>query len=178
MKAYLAAPIFTPEQLDVVDALEHNLLAESFEVFSPYAASQQIWKGRAPKDCTPAERQQVLNGNVINLMRPTRLLVAWVGGTDDGRVDTGVAWEMGFFHNRCIRGDYYNTSDIASLAYIDRSDKRQHMNLMLAGTVTGVALGLDEFRSALRAFKLGGARILADQFHPDRRIAHERDPIV
>jgi nucleoside 2-deoxyribosyltransferase len=106
--------------LDVVDALEHNLLAESFEVFSPYAASQQIWKGRAPKDCTPAERQQVLNGNVINLMRPTRLLVAWVGGTDDGRVDTGVAWEMGFFHNRCIRGDYYNTSDIASLAYIDR----------------------------------------------------------
>lgn len=177
-KAYLAAPIFNPEQLAVVAELNNRLDDEGFEVFSPYEASRAIWKGRAPKDCTPEERGEVLLGNVRNLTSPTRLLVSWVGGTDDGKTDTGVAWEMGFFQNRIYRGDYFEKRDLATLVYIDPMDLRQSMNLMLAGTVTAVSRGLDEFAAALRVFKLGGADSLAARFDPDRHIKHEREPIV
>lgn len=174
MKAYLAAPIFNPAQLAVVTDINNSLVSNNFEVFSPYAASQQIWKGRAPKDCTPEERAAVLKGNIVNLEFPTELLVAWVGGTEDGRVDTGVCWEMGFFYNRTRM----NHSPAHTLAYIDPADKRQAMNLMLAGTVQAVANGLAELQEALALYRLEGARSMAAAFHPDRHIQHEREPIV
>lgn len=177
-KAYIAAPIFTAEQLAVVDTIKLLLDHEGYNYFSPYDASRAIWRGRAPEDCTPEERARVLDGNVVNLNRPTRLLIAWVGGTPDGKVDTGVAWELGYFHHRERVMDYYSHNDIASLAYIYKNDVRQNMNLMLAGTVTGVVKGDRELHAALRAFKLGGARLLGDQFNPDRHIAQEKEPIV
>lgn len=178
MKAYIAAPIFNPHQLSVVGGITNLLETAGIEFFSPYEASQAIWNGRAPKDCSPEERAQVLQGNIDNLN--CDLLVAWVGGTENGKTDTGVVWEMG----------YANALGVPTLAFIHEHDVRDNMNLMLAGTVDGVVKGYEELDKALR---LIGSRnpsgewvtedmeivsILSEQFHPDRHIAHEKDPIV
>lgn len=178
MKAYIAAPIFNDHQLGVVEGIKDLLEYYKYDVFSPYHASREIWKGRAPKDCTKAERTVVLEGNVNNLLRPTNLLVAWVGGTEDGRTDTGVAWEMGFFHNRATRGDYSEfTPPPLTLAYIDPKDKRQSMNLMLAGTVYAMARGGTELQVALHLHAQRELVMLGDNFRPDRHVQHESDTI-
>jgi nucleoside 2-deoxyribosyltransferase len=178
MKAYIAAPIFTPQNLAVVGAIKELLEESGFDIFSPYDASQAIWNGRAPKDCSPEERAQVLDGNVANLFG-VDLLVAWVGGREDKSTDNGVAWEMGFVnalrrdHDALEHGGEYNT-----IAYIHPDDVRQDMNLMLAGTVQAAVRGLDDLRAALRAYKLGGIGGILPRFHPDNLIAHEKEPIV
>lgn len=174
MKAYLAAPIFNNQQLMVVGHIENFMTQAGIEFFSPYRASQDIWKGRAPKDCTPEERAQVLRGNIDNLN--CDLLVAWVGGTESGKTDTGVVWEMG----------YANALGVPTLAFIHEHDVRDNMNLMLAGTVDGVVKGYEELDKALMLCGLHYsdgkedtvADLLSEQFNPDRHIAHEKEPIV
>lgn len=173
MKAYLAAPIFNEHQLAIVAGLKNMLEVFSFQVFSPYEASQGIWKGRAPKDCAPEERAEVLMGNVENLNYPTELLFAWVGGTEDGRVDTGVCWEMGYFHCRKRMGN-----PGFALAYIHPDDQRQAMNLMLAGTVDAVVHGPADASDALALYTTAGPSAVVHKYHPDKIIAHEREPIV
>ncbi len=175
MKVYIAAPIFTAYQLGVVQGIKDLLEDLKYEVFSPYHASRPIWKGRAPKECSEAERRQVLLGNVNNLNRPTHLLVAWVGGSRHSRsTDNGVAWEMGYFHNRVTRGDYGTEGPPPlTLAYIDPMDARQDMNLMLAGTVEAVARGGTELSRALALHSTGRYAKMTAEFRPDRHIQQE-----
>lgn len=175
MKAYIAAPIFTPEQLAVVEAIWEALNFNSYEIFSPYHESRRVWRGRAPKDCTEYERKCVLDGNVNNLNGPTSLLVAWVGGSPISKsTDNGVAWEMGYFHNRVSRGDYQSESPPPmTVAYIDPTDARQDMNLMLAGTVDSAARGISELKRAISLHAGGRYAKLRAEFHPRRLIQHE-----
>lgn len=174
-KAYIAAPIFTPEQLAVVECIKYVLTYAGYEVFSPYHASRQVWRGRAPKDCTEEERKRVLDGNVVNLNGPTSLLVAWVGGSRTNKsTDNGVAWEMGYFHNRVLRGDYQSDSPVPmTVAYIDPIDARQDMNLMLAGTVDAAARGVVQLQRAVSLHAGGRYDELRDEHHPSHLIRHE-----
>jgi hypothetical protein len=95
MKAYIAAPIFTPEQLDVVSKLS-SCVPDHWEIFSPYEASREIWKGRRPADCSPKERLKVTRQNYENVA-DSDVIICWLNGRHpDGRADTGVTWEMGF----------------------------------------------------------------------------------
>lgn len=173
-KVYLAAPIFTPPQLKVVERIYKILVDRKFMVFSPYHNSQEIWQGRAPKDCTPEERGRVLTDN-INGLDWCDILLCWVGGMG-GFTDPGVVWEMGYAH----RVSRQRNGGLLTLAYIDDTDKRSNMNLMLAGTVDAVAKGFEELDRALRYLQPGSSdwAIVKDSFHPDRHIEHEREPIV
>lgn len=172
MKIYLAAPIFNPYQLEVVSMLKNVTESYGHEVFSPYHASQAIWAGRSPTDCSPDERAEVLKGNIENL--DCDLLLAWVGGYEQGFTDPGVIWEMGYAHClHLVRGPYPYT-----LAYIDETDKRQAMNLMLAGTVDGVVKGYRELDSFFFRSREANVKHALEIFHPDRHLAHEKDPIV
>jgi nucleoside 2-deoxyribosyltransferase len=176
MKVYIAAPIFNAAQLAVVRDITMALKLLEYEYFSPYEASQAIWKGRAPKDCTPEERAQVLQGNIGNL-HWANLLLAWVGGTVDGRTDTGVVWEMGYFNALTT---VTPTAQLLTLGYIHSTDKRQHMNLMLAGTIDAVCYGPAQLHKALEMAQekeWGHLRVKA-KFHPDAHLLHEREPIV
>lgn len=187
-RAYLAAPIFDPDQLRVVNELYALLDSAGYETFSPYHASREVWRGRAPKDCTPDERARVLRGNVERL-RWCDLLVAWLGGTAYGKTDTGVVWEMGFaaaltkgppaMYEGMPRpeygeGEYYAPSRPFTLGYIHPTDIRQgkDINLMLAGTIDAVASGVHEFDGAIRAFVGGSpgitqAQEVREQYHPN-----------
>jgi nucleoside 2-deoxyribosyltransferase len=176
-KAYLAAPIFNPGQLRVVKTIHMTLKLLEFEVFSPYHASQSIWKGRAPKDCSQEERDQVLRGNIENL-HWANLLLCWVGGTEDGRTDTGVVWEMGYFNALKAIDSRYHATKLFTLAYIDPTDNRQHMNLMLAGTVDAVCYGPAQLHRALESLVRGGVDVVKETFHPDKHLLHEKEPIV
>lgn len=200
ISAYLAAPIFNEEQLEVVSHLHSMLTSHGCEVFSPYAASREIWKGRAPKDCTPDERAQVLRGNVEHL-RWCNLLVAWLGGTDNGKTDTGVVWEMGYagalsqtpamYEGRPLHGgegkhrfewddneperEVYVPGTPFTLGYVHPTDKRQgkDVNLMLAGTMDAVVCGEGDFHQAISGFKKLGASYVHRVFNPNKLVGHE-----
>jgi len=67
MDIYLAAPIFTPEQLRVVESLKNDAEGHGHIVFSPYHNSSDIFQGRKPRDCSPEERSRVLADNIVNM---------------------------------------------------------------------------------------------------------------
>lgn len=177
-KAYLAAPIFNAEQLRVVRDMHMDLTMLEFQVFSPYHASRDIWKGRAPKDCSPEEREQVLRGNIDNL-HWADLLVSWVGGTEDGRTDTGVVWEMGYFN---ALSDYRRSTQTKqkafTIGFVHPTDKRQNMNLMLAGTVDAVAYGPAQLHRALVLCRDNDCDAVREQFNPNLQIVHEKEAIA
>ncbi len=138
---------------------EHN---DKFEYFSPFHSSQPIWNGRAPKDCSPADRHQVFTDNYSNV-EWADILSAWVG--PDKNPDTGLSWEMG----------YAFASSTPVLAYIDEQDERQNLNLMLAQSVEAVALGFDRWCWALLEFHENGE--FPPELYPEGKFDHE-DEIV
>lgn len=185
-KVYVAGPLFTDVQREVGEKIRAWLDEDPrFEYFLPLESSSKIWKGRAPKDCSQADRDQVFQDNWSNI-EWADVLVAWVGGMDsitnaagnnlvsriyedsmsgtpypgeiDGFLeaynkeykpappDIGTGWEMGFA--------FGTSTDV--LAYIDETDKRQSMNLMLELGVQGVAKGFDQLKSALERYHMGG----------------------
>lgn len=182
-RVYIAAPIFNPNQLKVVRDITIMLKVMEYEYFSPYDNSQGIWKGRAPKDCSQEDRDRVLADNIINL-NWAEVLLCWVGGTEDGKTDTGVVWEMGHFNALKRYGGSDPTARRFTMAYINPDDKRQNMNLMLAGTVDAVTQGPAQLYRALTMLRdeTGMGPIpredVREQFHPDKLIAHEKEPIV
>jgi nucleoside 2-deoxyribosyltransferase len=176
-RAYIAAPIFNPDQLAVVRSITIMLKLLEVEYFSPYENSQGIWQGRAPKDCTPEERGQVLDDNIINLDW-AQILICWVGGTDDGKADTGVTWEMGHFNALKRYGGSDPQTIRFTLAYIEPNDKRQNMNLMLAGTVDAVAFGPAQLHRGLELLRNDDRQTTRRILSPDKQIAHEKEPIV
>lgn len=189
MKAYIAAPIFNDHQRGVVDEIKEVLEEANFDVFSPYHHSQSIFKGRKPADCSPGERRQVLIGNIENISE-CPLMVAWVGGnsvSDDqsgkpSRTDTGVVWELGFMASLSgaptAFGNPPNDNRL-TIAYIDPSDGQQSMNLMLAGTVDAVTIGILDLKMALAQLKLKGPEMLQKAgWHPDKVLAKDQEPLV
>jgi len=170
MLIYLAAPIFTPQQLEVVEFIKTSCEAYHHEVFSPYHNSTDIWQGRAPKDCSPAERRQVLDDNISNIDW-CDVLLAWVGGMG-GFTDPGVIWEMGY----AFRGGKY------TLCYIDpeMDAERQSMNLMLAGTVDSVIKDRGDLLAALSLMRDGQGDALAEvtAVFPSSVLGQEAEPIV
>lgn len=173
-KIYLAGPLFTDEQKEVIFKINDFLMEdERFEVFSPFHASQDIWKGRAPKDCTDEDRQAVFYGNWQNVDW-CDVLLAWIGGGP--KTDTGVSWEMGYaYHKKPI------------LVYIDDNDERQAMNLMLERAVDGVARGFEDLKDGLiwyHKYKDTAERVLSKHqtlFPPDMIIdglVPEQEPVV
>jgi|SRR5882672_1522879 len=176
--AYIAAPIFNDDQRAVVEQLKEALESTGFEIFSPYHASQKIFNGRKPADCTPEERAMVLRGNVSHLH--CHLLLAWVGGNEGGFTDPGVVWEMGYAGALAGapaafgRGPGYPFT----LAYIHDTDERQAMNLMLAGTVDGVVKGGQELAVALAMGARRNWATLSSTFTPDRLLAQDKEPVV
>ncbi len=141
-RVYIAAPLFSQKQKDVIFEIYDFLITSSeFECFSPWHASQEIWKGRAPADCTSMERAKVVSGNANNIDWAD-ILLAWVGGTDNGKTDTGVVWEMGYAHK----------AGTPILAFIHPDDQRREMNLMLSETVDGVVYSMEDMHDALLGF--------------------------
>lgn len=169
MKIYLAAPIFNPEQLAVVRLLKSVCEDYSHEVFSPYHNSQDIWQGRAPKDCTPEERAQVLEDNIKHIDW-CDILLAWVGGMG-GFTDPGVVWEMGYAYGQAK----------FTLAYIDEEMDRERMsmNLMLSGTIDSVVTHRQSLSPVL-LWLMDGERAfnLVRQSFPPSVLGQEREPIV
>lgn len=175
LNAYLAAPLFTPEQQSTVAEMHAYMRRHGYKVFDPLENSQKIWNGRKPSECTAEERAQVLNDNIYHL--DCELLVAWVGGwPETGLPDTGVVWELGYFTAlKTVRFTGYNR---AALVYIDDQDTKQNLNLMLAGTIDAVARGVDELDKALWAYKNQGKTGLVAAFSPSRIIRDQMEPVV
>lgn len=189
MKAYIAAPIFNDHQRAVVDEIDGLLVSAGIEVFSPYRNSQEIFQGRKPADCPPEDRRAVLVGNVVNL-EDSNLVIAWVGGKSAGHdqtgkpssIDTGVVWEMGYFAALAETPAAFQLPPAANrftLAYIHDDDERQDMNLMLAGTVDGVARGILDFKMFLISFMNVGGQLTQERgWHPDKVLAADKEPLV
>jgi nucleoside 2-deoxyribosyltransferase len=169
MRIYLAGPIFNPEQLGVIQYLKETAEAHEHEVFSPYHNSQGIWAGRAPKDCSPSERAQVLEDNIKHLYW-CDVLLCWVGGMG-GFTDPGVVWEMGCAY---AEGKF-------QLAYIDEAmdSERQSMNLMLAGTIDAVCRSWVEINAALGALaEPDMGTVSVRTMFPTSVLGQEAEPIV
>jgi nucleoside 2-deoxyribosyltransferase len=197
MNCYIAAALFTPAQIRVNARIAAIARDVGLSPFLPSVMSAEIWKGRAPKDCEPWERRAVVEGNIVGMLS-SPIMIARVSG-DAKEVDTGVAWEMGYF---CAIGRFESSMvDVARemdverpdvsprtlIAYIEPSDRGQHLNLMLAETVSAAAYGdaqlhalLQAIRGAYNAPEGLRARQLARnlaEYAPDKLILHEREPI-
>lgn len=178
-RIYLAAPIFTPDQLAVVETLVMKMEAtKGIEVFSPYHNSREIWRGRAPSDCSPSDRGRVLTDNIEGI-EWCDYLFAWVGGMG-GFTDPGVVWEMGYAaalakapasRNQPSRRPF-------TVAYLDGTDERPNMNLMLAGTVDAVVRGYDPLPQLFHFMQSGQDGNIRALWHPDYSISQEKEPIV
>jgi hypothetical protein len=195
-RAYLAAALFTPAQIRVNARIAAIVNAVGMYPFVPSEMSAPIWKGRAPRDCTPAERAMVVQKNK-NGMRECRVMIARVSG-ETKEVDTGVSWEMGYFQCLAEMEEGYIEPDPplrTLIAYIEPSDRAQSLNLMLAETVHAACYGdaaLHECLTALHsAWGVSGAlagspvpavqrdtiRLAIEPWHPSKLILHEREPI-
>lgn len=168
MNIYIAAPIFTPEQVEVVELIKNAAEYNDQTVFSPYHNSQDIFNGRAPKDCTPEERAQVLNDNITNLDW-CDVLFAWVGGMG-GFTDPGVIWEMGYAH----------AARKFTVAYVDPEldANRKSMNLMLAGTVQAAVTDRTEVADFFAWLPEHGPFWEARKLFPTTVFDADKEPVV
>lgn len=200
---YVAAALFTPMQMRVNARIAAIVKEVGMAPFLPSVMSAEIWQGRAPKDCEPWERQAVVQGNVEGMNR-ARIMIARVSG-DTKEVDTGVAWEMGYFFalaKQELEEWGHDRSGIVApetrilIAYLEPSDRHQSLNLMLAETVSAAVYGDAQLHMCLTAIgrvseALGGspeptatrehealAHVLS-MWTPDKLIKHEheREPI-
>lgn len=169
MRVYIASHIFKPDHIAVVEEIIQICDRGRWPYFSPYHASREIWKGRAPKDCSPEERKQVLEQNIAQITL-CNIMVAWINRGDDGyegRPDTGVVWEMG----------YASSTGIPIIAYLDPNTPihRKGVNLMLTGTVDAVVESTTGVERALNLIEQGRFGDLEKQFDPQRKIMQEQD---
>lgn len=168
MKLYLAAPIFNPTQVDVVETMQALAEGLGHETFSPYHNSRNIFGGRKPADCTEEERAMVLYDNITNIDWAEGVL-CWVGGMG-GFTDPGVVWEMGYGYakQKLIVGFLDETLDA----------QRQSMNLMLSGTMQALGLGTQALGNMLRLMADGNLSRLIESYHPALLLGAEMDPVV
>lgn len=82
-RVYIGGPLFTSNQKEVLEKVRVFLDEDDrFEYFSPGESSADIWKGRAPKNCSEDDRQRVFEDNYMNVVWAD-VLVAWIGGMDE-----------------------------------------------------------------------------------------------
>lgn len=183
LNVYLAAPIFNPHQLEVVSMMKREIEEADHAVFSPYHESRDIWNGRAPKDCTPAERRSVVFQNVRRLDW-AHCVLAWVGGYPEGFTDPGVLWELGYAG--CRSGVPAIETSLPrvpfSVGFIHDSDTRRGMNLMLAGTLDYGVKGEGELGVFLRHLadlsdSAIDAHTLKEMYRPENVLMHEEGKI-
>lgn len=170
-RVYIAGPLFTRPQQDVINYIHYGLNYRNLENFSPYHSSQDIFNGRKPADCTADERARVVEDNISNLDW-CDIVLAWVGGMG-GFTDPGTIWEMG----------YANKGGKFILAYIDDTDERTSMNLMLAATINGFVRGREELKLAMEYMRgdvMPALQALRTYFSPemDADVAADREPVV
>jgi nucleoside 2-deoxyribosyltransferase len=179
MDVYIAGPIFNPTHLRVVGEIKATLEMHGCEVFSPYEASRDIWAGRAPRDCTPEERSRVVDQNIDGLLWADTL-VAWTGGhmSTMQNADTGTVWEMGYF--KSLTDAKIGVAERRTIAYIDKRDLKQHLNLMLAETIDAAVFGTAQLSQLVNTIIRSDRDNYAwrDAFHPSKLVAHEPDPIA
>lgn len=179
---YIAARLFTPAQIRVNARIAAIVREVGMEPVLPSEMSAPVWRGRSPKDCTPEERCQVVEMNITG-MHGSRIMVARVSG-DTKEVDTGVAWEMGYFLALSRVPLHLNYNKVRILiAYIEPSDREQSLNLMLAETFHAAVYGDAQLHACLTAIRdaeaVGGGLQPEDisAWAPDKIIKHEREPI-
>lgn len=127
MKVYLAAPFFTPGQRHVVARIRERLERFDHHIFDPELESRSVWKGRAPAECTDADRRQVLNLNRQGIMHADAV-VAWLRGTGGNFTDQGVVWELG----------YAFAMGIPTIGFVAMEETAQEVNLMIAASIDAV----------------------------------------
>lgn len=161
---YVAGPGFNDRQRSVMSTIENAAEAIGWDVFNPFTASQRVWRGRKPAECSAAERAEVLNMNISGLHHAD-VLVAWLNGRfEDGRTDTGVAWEMGYY--RAL----YASEGGFTLGYIHAPDPipRDGVNLMLAGTMEALCYSTVELNLAMATLLNGEIDRVRRTFPPSR----------
>lgn len=117
MKVYIAAPFFTPTQIEIVQSVELALKSEGVRYYSP--RSEGTLKNMSIKD-QRASRKKIFDLNVWHMEDCTHMIACVE------HKDTGTIWEMGFF--------YAQSKPIIMLSY----DLRK-VNVMLAEAASGIA---------------------------------------
>lgn len=140
-RVYLAAPIFSPEQLVAVDAVGEALEACGYVTYSPHRDGVML----APTD-PPERRDEVFFSNV-RAIRQSDLLVCLL----DSR-DTGTIWELG-----CATG--FSLPIVAVTLTVPK------MNVMLERGVVAHARSLEDLEDIadqLRPHLLYGLKMTMD----------------
>lgn len=127
MRAYIAAPWFTPEQMNLLEDVKTIVLKSNISIFSPKDENMYT-----PGETTAID---VLLGN-CNAIESSDLLVVITNGKD-----VGTMWEAGYA--------FANNKPIIYV-WIGR-EPGQKFNLMLAAS-GAVAHTLDELAESLRHF--------------------------
>jgi Nucleoside 2-deoxyribosyltransferase len=179
-RAYVAAALFTPAQIRVNNRIAAIVRNVGMEPVLPSEMSAEVWKGRAPKDCTREERRQVVSLNITGMLT-SRIMIARVSG-DTKEVDTGVAWEMGYFRALLSAVQMTDGRPRIPIAYIEPSDRVQSLNLMLAETVHAAVYGDAQLHALLSAVQnchddMSALSTVLGAYTPDKIIKHEREPI-
>lgn len=179
LKIYIAGPLFNAEQQVVMNQLDNKAARLGAEVFNPYRASREIWAGRAPKDCTAEDRAKVLEQNVQHLFW-CDVLWAWVGGTEDGRVDTGACWEMGYVAalsgTPALQGRPGTRRPYTVAFQRDIDADKRPLNLMLAGTVDALVTGRGSADEAMALLVEKQFELCSTKFSPTN-VTQESEPI-
>lgn len=160
LKIYLAGPLFTPYQQRTLDNVYGDLRRVGARVFSPYHNSQAIWKGRAPKDCSPEDRRIVLEQNMSNLN--CAAVFAWLRGTPGEFTDQGTVWEMGYAE--CLA--------VPVVGWVRRDESLKNVNLMIAANLLAVAYD-DELVTLYASFVEYGEEYVRKHWNPESRLEHE-----
>jgi nucleoside 2-deoxyribosyltransferase len=136
-KLYLAAPLFTPPQILLLEQIETLASSLGYSYFSPRQGSASKTIGASFKAGLKPSQEvlaQVFKDNVENI-DDADLLIAVI----DGR-DAGTLWEMGYAYK----------SNVPILSFTDQGFG---MNIMLSQCVIGHVKGIQQLDDALCLFK-------------------------
>jgi nucleoside 2-deoxyribosyltransferase len=179
---YIAAALFTPAQIRVNGQIAAIVRDVGLSPLLPSEMSAPVWQGRAPKDCTSEERRQVLDLN-INGLHDSQYVIARVSG-DTKQVDTGVAFEMGYYRALMDFEKPLDDDRRYLIAYIEPSDAAQSLNLMLAESVDAAVYGQAQLHALLSDLVggteppvAGAIKAILAHYSPDKIVMHEREPI-
>jgi nucleoside 2-deoxyribosyltransferase len=150
---YLAAPFFTPTQLETVGLMEAAI--SSYNQFVLYSPRQS---GIVLKDKSPAEREkladQVLQENVKQV-RWADVVVALIDDRDPGTI-----WELGLHYGIGLMAPW------PPRAAISFSNQNYGLNVMLARSVNTHCQGIEELKKCLDKLANGGIGALRNLPRP------------
>jgi hypothetical protein len=144
---YLAAPFFTPSQLETVGQLE--FIIQSYKQFQLYSPRQS---GIILKDLSAVDRElaadKVLQENVKQV-RWADVVVALVDDRDPGTI-----WEMGLHHGIGLMAPWPPRATITYTAH------DYGLNVMLARSVAAHCCGMEELAKCLDILAKSGVGAL------------------